>query len=107
MPRALTLGPATGPTYYGPTYYGPTYGSGDVVGCGIDIQSGVIFFTKNGKCLGKHSDPPIQQSSETYFSTGTIFTKVQGRLFPVIGIGERDVQILANFGEDDFFYKSI
>jgi len=24
--------------------YGPTYSTGDVVGCGIDLQSGTIFF---------------------------------------------------------------
>jgi hypothetical protein len=35
--------------------YGPTYGTGDVVGCGIDLQSGTIFFTKNGENLGNHS----------------------------------------------------
>jgi SPRY domain len=43
--------------------YGPLYGTGDVVGCGIDLQSGIIFFTKNGEHLGKRSDSLIQQSS--------------------------------------------
>jgi Ran-binding protein 9/10 len=39
--------------------YGPTYSTGDVVGCGIDLQSGTIFFTKNGEHLGKRSDSLI------------------------------------------------
>ena len=33
--------------------YGPKYGAGDVVGCGFDQASGMIFFTKNGERLGK------------------------------------------------------
>jgi hypothetical protein len=37
--------------------------------------------------------------------TGTAFSEVQGRLFPVIGIGDRDVQVLVNFGQSDFLYK--
>ena len=36
--------------------YGPLYGTGDVVGCAINLDSGVIFFTKNRKHLGKQSD---------------------------------------------------
>ena len=33
--------------------YGPVYGTGDVVGCGTDSQTGNVFFTKNGENLGK------------------------------------------------------
>lgn len=35
---------------------GPTYGTGGVVGCGIDLHSGSMFFTKDGEHLGKYSD---------------------------------------------------
>ena len=33
--------------------YGPVYGTGDVIGCGIDWKTGIVFFTKNGESLGK------------------------------------------------------
>ena len=33
--------------------YGPTYSTGDVVGCGLEIQTGSVFFTKNGENLGE------------------------------------------------------
>jgi len=32
--------------------YGPVYIEGDTVGCGIEIKTGNVFFTKNGKLLG-------------------------------------------------------
>lgn len=33
--------------------YSDCYGSGDTVGCGIDMRTGKLFFTKNGVNLGK------------------------------------------------------
>ncbi|KAL2026979.1 hypothetical protein VTO58DRAFT_111070 [Aureobasidium pullulans] len=50
-----------------------TYGNGDVIGCGISIDTSVIYFTKNGRRFS------------------TTLQGVAGRLFPVVGIGERDV----------------
>jgi len=32
--------------------YGPTYGSGDVIGCGVDLHKNEMFFTKNGEHVG-------------------------------------------------------
>lgn len=32
--------------------WGPRYTAGDVVGCGINFQTGEVFFTKNGEFLG-------------------------------------------------------
>ena len=34
--------------------YGRAYGIGDTVGCGINMQTGTVFFTKNGANLGKN-----------------------------------------------------
>jgi hypothetical protein len=33
--------------------YGPKYSTGDVVGCGVDFQTGSVFFTINGENLGE------------------------------------------------------
>lgn len=33
-------------------HYGPLYAEGDVVGCGVDFDNGLVFFTKNGDYLG-------------------------------------------------------
>lgn len=37
----------------GGTNYGQLYAKGDVVGCGIDLDKELAFFTLNGKYLGK------------------------------------------------------
>ena len=39
--------------------YGPMYGTGDVIGCGTNLQTGDVFFTKNGKHLGDLEDACI------------------------------------------------
>ena len=54
------------------------YQSRDTVGCGVDLATGRIWFTKNGELL-KHS-----------------FQDVHGRLFPVIGL-RQPVRICTNF----------
>lgn len=33
--------------------WGPKYACNDVVGCGINFQTGSVFFTKNGSYLGE------------------------------------------------------
>jgi SPRY domain len=38
------------------TTYGDKFGTGDVVGCYITVDKGVVF-TKNGTLLGKRSSP--------------------------------------------------
>lgn len=35
------------------TKFGPKFGQDDVIGAGVDIQSGELFFTKNGALIGK------------------------------------------------------
>lgn len=34
--------------------YNDPYNTGDIVGCGINIKTGKLFFTKNGVNLGKN-----------------------------------------------------
>lgn len=33
--------------------FGPTYGEGDTVGCGVDFRDGTVYYTVNGRYLGK------------------------------------------------------
>lgn len=39
---------------YEPDEYGPKFNQGDIIGCGVDYHAQQLFFTKNGKCLGKY-----------------------------------------------------
>lgn len=98
--------------------YGGQYGSGDTVGCGINMRTGKIFFTKNGFTLGKDC-PILPHMSEIVFllfffgikvsltsrpkKKGVAFGNVKGILFPSFGIGERG-GISVNFGKSNFVY---
>jgi ankyrin repeat protein len=44
------------------------YGAGNIVGCGVDLTTQTIWFTRNGQRLGSE------------------FKNVQGRLFPLLGL---------------------
>ena len=41
--------------------FGPTYGPGDTVGCGVDFRDGTVYYTVNGRYLGK-SVPLLPQT---------------------------------------------
>lgn len=40
--------------------YGPRFTSGDTIGCGINSNTGALYFTKNGKFLGYAYYPVVQ-----------------------------------------------
>lgn len=66
--------------------YGPTFAAGDVVGCGWNIRSNEVYFTKNGQFLGNG------------------FDRVNGRFYPVIWIGD-NCKINVNFGNEPFAFN--
>ncbi|KAL8777571.1 MAG: hypothetical protein Q9213_007807 [Squamulea squamosa] len=67
--------------------YSVTYHANDTVGCGINRQTGKMFFTKNGVYLG------------------IAFRNVTGILYPMIGFGEKEAEAHVNFGASNFVYN--
>ncbi|KAL7896114.1 concanavalin A-like lectin/glucanase domain-containing protein [Trichoderma sp. TUCIM 5745] len=68
--------------------YGPQYTKHDVIGCGVDFDNGVAFFTLNGKYLG------------------IAFRRIQGKLYPAVSFeyASEGCQVLANFGQKPFLF---
>ncbi|CAG5098045.1 Oidioi.mRNA.OKI2018_I69.XSR.g15346.t1.cds [Oikopleura dioica] len=67
--------------------YGPIYGSGDVVGCCINMVNRTIFFTKNGSNLG------------------IVFEDVPDKpMYPTVGLQTPGELIEANFGQKPFLF---
>jgi hypothetical protein len=95
------------------------YGPGDTIGCGVDFGTGKIWYTKNGKMIGKlgsiffltfffSSDSEsrgIKTNHERdlliscFFIIDKGFERVMGRLFPVVGLKDK-ATLVANFGGD-------
>ncbi|KAI8979333.1 concanavalin A-like lectin/glucanase domain-containing protein [Mycotypha africana] len=64
--------------------YGPKWGSGDIIGCGVDYRNKSLFYTKNGRYLGK------------------AFQKIKNvDLYPIVGMRTAE-RIEANFGHKPF-----
>lgn len=69
--------------------FGPTYTEGDVVGCGINFISKVVFFTKNGAFVGENPYPLSCSKDHLYAGFGM---KSPGEC------------VKANFGFEDFAF---
>eukprot|EP01126_Amoeba_proteus_P040714 TRINITY_DN4357_c0_g1_i8.p3 TRINITY_DN4357_c0_g1~~TRINITY_DN4357_c0_g1_i8.p3 ORF type:complete len:158 (+),score=40.49 TRINITY_DN4357_c0_g1_i8:3235-3708(+) len=72
--------------------YGPTWLTGDVIGCGLDLVSGEIIFTKNGvRFPGKYTFDMVRrgpESGESFFPAVCI----SGYGSLEINFGERPLQ---------------
>lgn len=66
---------------------GERFSAGDTIGCGVDLESRTIWFTRNGRKLSQSLD------------------NVKGRLFPVLGLSA-PVLIQTNFGRQPFLWKN-
>lgn len=68
--------------------FGPSFGTHDVIGCGIDLITNTIFYTKNGFYLG------------TAFQLGDSSVD----LFPCVALSGPDQKIFVNFGDCPFLF---
>ncbi|KAL6067333.1 IgA-specific serine endopeptidase [Balamuthia mandrillaris] len=68
--------------------FGPRFGTGDVVGCGLNYDTGEVFFTKNGAFLGVG------------------WTDARNKeLFPSVGLHSPEEKVLFNFGKKPFKFN--
>ncbi|EJD76225.1 DEAD box ATP-dependent RNA helicase [Loa loa] len=66
--------------------YGTSFTLGDIIGCMLDLDNGIIAFSKNGKHLGKAFDIPD--------------TLRNAALYPAVVL--KNAEIRFNFGETEF-----
>ncbi|KAL6049517.1 Ran-binding protein 9 [Balamuthia mandrillaris] len=73
--------------------FGPLYGKGDVIGCGWNMTTGKLYYTKNGGFIGFAFEGvhPSDDSSSSGF-------------YPVIGLHTGGVKLTVNFGQSPFAY---
>lgn len=69
--------------------YGPRFTSGDVIGCGINSNTGALYFTRNGVFLGFAHYPIVQFES----------------LFCHIGLHCKYATVKVNFGKEAFLFN--
>ncbi|KAL3108925.1 hypothetical protein niasHT_011475 [Heterodera trifolii] len=68
------------------TYGSPKFSSGDIIGCGVIMDTGRIIFTKNGQII---------DSSDLFISS---FSSIANHLFPCFSLHCTGDTIRANFG---------
>ena len=76
--------------------YGPTFATGDIIGCCMNFQERLIFYTKNGQLLD------IAFSDMT-FSAPERFD--QEDIYPSIWLSSLDDHVRVNFGQKSFLFN--
>lgn len=66
--------------------FGPTFGKGDIIGAGCNLDTGAVFYTKNGRLLG------------------TAHSGAQCPLVPAIGLHSPGEWIRVNFASSSFLF---
>lgn len=76
--------------------FGPEFTNMDVIGCGIDFQRRLIFYTKNGHLLDvAFEDLQFQPPMEPY----------EDDIHPTIGLDSFGARVRINFGKEPFVFN--
>nr|CDS18738.1 ran binding protein 9 [Echinococcus granulosus] len=74
-----------------PTPFGPKFCEQDIIGCGVDLITKSLFYTRNGEFLGKAFEGKLPVSAIP-------------DLYPVIALDGQGCRVTTNFGDQPFFY---
>ena len=83
--------------------YGNSFGDGDIIGIALDMDNGVIWFSKNGTWQNSATQAEIEAGT----TTNSAFTGISGTISPAIsdgGTGSSTAQF--NFGNPPFSISS-
>ena len=72
------------------TSFGPTFAKADVIGCGVNLTTDQVFFTKNGEIIGLTND---------YFNPEC------SSCFPAVSLKAKNAKVEINFGELPFIFE--
>ena len=72
------------------TIFGPTFAKDDVIGCGMNLTTDQVFFTKNGKIIGL---------------TNYFFNPESKSVFPAVSLKAKNAKVEINFGELPFLFE--
>jgi Ran-binding protein 9/10 len=78
------------------SYYGPTFSTGDIIGCCINFQERLIFYTRNGELL---------DVAFTEISFHAFEKSYKDDIFPMIGLLSPGDHVRVNFGKESFVFN--
>lgn len=77
------------------TSYGNSFATGDKVGVALNMDTGKVWFSKNGTW---------QNSGDPTAGTGEAFSGLTGTIYPMISMIQHSTVVTANFGSSKFSY---
>jgi hypothetical protein len=89
--------------------YGSPWADGDVIGCALDLENKIVFYTHNGKKLGELPAPvvPVPEKEEGEEEEEEDEEEVSAELFACVGFGASCVGaeiVHLNLGDTPFKY---
>lgn len=81
--------------------YGPVWAKDDVVGCGWDQMTKRVFYTINGRMIGKYN---VLLSIDTNPTPGNAFENVEGNFFAAVGLHTSGARVKVRYPPFPFYY---